>query len=271
MGVIFAADMVEGGEAEQNREGKFADRTFIVNELGGSTASGMLLDAIATAGIPDYDDPHPDSSALRVQRIRAEPAGVKLGGSPAALVTVSYGPKRQHTFSASTANDNGPSTKQIRASLVSKQVTRDAAGAVILVSRPSTLQNDFEPATKTVEVEKLTPAFLLTFERLEETPASARARDFIGKTNLAAMGPYAEETLLCTRIDAVTRDAGLSYETTYEFIYDPEGHTVEVTYKLQNGEVPAYDPLVAGDDGAHPTITLYEAVSFTSLNLDFSD
>lgn len=155
-------DLRDGAGLTQSDKGYRATRIAEVDSLEGSTPSALLLDAMVAVGVPSMGDAHPDITNIKVVEKRTRDTGCTDGNYWAKIEIVYAASSSSLTFETQEPDDDGAAVKAIRGSLVGITVTRDRTGALIKAAKPGTLLDAFEPAERTLPVNKLTPVFILT-------------------------------------------------------------------------------------------------------------
>ena len=274
-------DLRERARTAVDIDGYRATRIAWVTGLAASTPDALLYDAIQelAAATPEsiaLGDSHPTIPGVVCINIDAKPGAIVCDKNGTVtdqpvLVECTYGKRvRTSTFNTQTASNTGPAVKQIRSAITGKVIYQDINGNPLTLERSDDNKNSSEPASRIVPVRIEVPVEVITFERLEVDAPRSRSRTFRKKTNTFTEGPYPPKTLLCERIDSVTRDAGITHEVTYEFLYNPDGHQAELAYPEKGGQVGFFtDP--STEAKALKKFDVYEDVSYAGLDLDFSD
>ena len=256
-------DLTQGHRVVRDGSDIVITRVFWVRNLT-DAPQFQLLEAITQAQIPSYGDQYPWGAPVEyptfeetyVRSITAEPYG-----AAAAKVTVEYGYVQPATVNVSDfAGNDSPEVKNITASVASKKASKDILAADMTLTLPATRSSW---PSYISEAEILKPVGTLVFERTEKTSPAARMRTYMGKINSLVEGPFAAKSLLCSNIDAVTEDGGVTWSVTYEFRYDPDLWQHRDIYKGSDGKVPPGATLQTWD--------ILEAVDFAPLGIDFSD
>lgn len=155
-------------------------------------------------------------------------------------------------------DDDGDAITTVGAVVEIVETEFDKNGDEITVQRNSTSPEIIQP------VQYRRPAPILESSRYEVSSPRTRAETFVGKLNSLSWNGYAAETVLCTGIVGTTRDRGVSYDVRYSFEYKPNGWTTTVVFIDEDTGRPIANLV---DNESKKTIDLYDAVSFSSLNI----
>lgn len=227
-------------EFEQTALGLRAKLTFIVEDKTGAGAQ-VMHEALFSPQIPQMDWPYPGIDTLFPSRrfvTNVEDCNTKW------LVTITYGfpevsggpfympPTDQNTPVLET--DSSVVMKRTNIALerdgeVDKQVMVQITGYKGLVyddaGKPTGFKDKPEPDQGGM-VDVPTVVTVLRYMR-REWPVDSRnrgiatkARRFVGRTNDRALAGDEERTWLCSRIGASSDDSGVTYNMTYEFLYN---------------------------------------------------
>lgn len=195
-------------------------RKGIVEGLDGPPEA-RLTNALRAAGVPLVGDFHPHLPII-VLRLSAQLAE----SSPSkAYVTVEYGvPQAGPGAPENDPDDEGAApTIEIISTVQTVTTNFDVDGEPLVVGY---IIEDQDAGTSTpdeqiAEGQVQIPLRAKVFKRLERNDPSDKSKRFVGHVNAAEVYGDPPRTWLCTRLDGVSNDGGLSYEVTYEFQQSP--------------------------------------------------
>lgn len=178
-------------------------------------------------------------------------------------VTVTYRRPEATTLDLPQAEPIG-GVIQTGARVAPRTFSRDIAGSQIVTTHTFTDPDRAGLVTQPAEVDGFlaTPVHTVTRTELESPAALARA--FVGKVNASSFLGEPAETWLCTAIEGVSEDQGVSYQVTYEFEYRPDGWRAEVVFIDERTNRPVQG-LTQGVELR--TYQIYQLANFGSLNL----
>ena len=174
--------------------------------------------------------PHPSLPDLFASNI-----DVDLRPNDIAICRVNYEPKQDVD-----KTDPGPESYQITfgATMVQEQVNTDRDGKIIVVK-----YIDYDGVTRdkiagkqyqqSLTVSTLRPQTTVTYRRTETTSPGAKAREYIGKTNVGPCPwhPQAEYgEWMCMGITGSSPDSGATWEVEYAFQQTLDGWNPTVVY-----------------------------------------
>lgn len=252
MATINTTDTIESAALEQSGEGYNVTRRFLVEGITGATGPERCLDALSASGIPAYGAACPGASplsSLKVVSRSVEPISMTQ-----AWVNITYRRPTRKERPEPTTNSEAP-TRRLGASVEAQDTNKDASGALMTVVHNSISQ------VATVSVQK--PTLSLSFDRKEIDNPEQRAKDYVGKVNDDTWEGGAAGTWLCTRIDSSTDNDGVSYNVSYEFLYNAATWNATVYWTDEDGRPPFdLDPLIGIKSYA-----VYPEADFTALDL----
>lgn len=256
---VVTPDLVSGHALNEVLGGFDVVQVFRVTELVAAPHL-QLIEAAQDPGIPGLNEAY-------------DPAWPKLlcvnrdfspDGCNAARAEITFSTQRN----VSTWNQPDPPTndgqdvKQITASTKAIRTVKDRTGAPLTIVSPPTL--DTYPNYLS-EAEVLVPIGQITFERVEQSPPTARMRAMLGSVNQFALGAgiYPVNSLLFRDLSSISDDGGNTWRVTYVFDYDSDLHRHADRYHGPDGKVPT--------DAVELVADVLTQADFTSLGLDFSD
>ncbi len=214
----------DGWIAEDGNDGFSETRVFDVLNISGAVSSRMY-NALNANGIPARGSSHPIVPGIKVTKRSAAPLDIANG----ARVSVFYSKPSAEVTDQDPGSD--PGTIEVGASAQSVSTTLDVDNNQLLVSHTIT-ETDVSGAQQEktdvqgVEVNVQVPQVILTRTRVESSPPTRKAREYVGKVNKHSIWGFGKRRLLCTRIQGTSNDQGVTYAVTYEFqssttIWDP--------------------------------------------------
>ena len=258
-------DLQAGWQISESYGDQQVTRVFRVSNLTAAPEL-QLMQALDQPEIPDYGDlfpfgdpvEYPQFSSLVVRERTTEPMGPQ-----AARITCIYRNRRiTYRFDTSFAGNEGPETRYtVGGSVTTTRTTKDITDTAMTVTPPAAVSN-LDPFDSEATI--FEPVFTLQFDRLEKTPPTQAARDFVGKLNSASLGSgaYAAKTLLCVAINGPTDD-GEIYRCTYQFRYKETGWQHTDFFRQRNGKPYAGATVETWD--------VLPTANFSTLGLDFND
>lgn len=253
---VVVSDLVEAHSYEDVLAGFEISRVFRVTGLV-DAPERQLIEAVSTAGVPQMGDIYPGTTGILVVRRNSFPDGPN-----AARVICTYSANTNVTTfnQPDPPTNDGQDVKQVSAGTREVLTILDAAGAPMTISPPVAFIG-WDPYVS--EAKLLIPAGEIVFERVEKSPAVARARNMVGRLNSLGIGSYSAKTLLFKNLDAQSNDGGRKWNCTYTFAYDASAWSHVDRYHAPDGKVP---------DGATDVVfDVLQTVDFSSLGLDFGD
>ena len=179
------AELVENHRYEDVLAGFEITRVSYVSDLP-DAPNRQLIEAVNTLGIPQTRDTYPGTTGIDVVRRISDPDGPN-----AARVTCIYSAKQNvSTYNQPVPITNdGQNVKQISSGTRELVTVLDRSSTPMTISPPAAFQG-WDPYLS--EAKFLVPAGEIVFERPETSVAAARARNFVGRLNSAAIGAYPE-------------------------------------------------------------------------------
>lgn len=269
-GAVATVDITDGPSVELTKDGYRAVRVAKVSNLKGDGAARLFW-AINAVGVPKYGELHPVITNLPVSRVHA--ALASEGTTDIAIVTCEYFfpvGGNLHFANIEGIRESSLPQLEITSTVQSARTQFDYQGNQILLDY---IREDPDNETSTPlptqsgDVEYQLPMMVFRFSRRE--PANIyigdRARDYVGKVNsVAIFGESGTRFWLCTRIDGVSDDGGLTYNTAYEFQRHPDTWDATVVYVDPDTGRPVANA-VPGQ--SLKTVQIYQAVDFEELGL----
>lgn len=262
-GAVATVDITDGPSVELTKDGYRAVRVAKVSNLKGSGAARLFW-AINAQGVPKYGEFHPVISNLPVGRIHA--ALASEGTTDIAIVTCEY-------FFPTGGNLHFANVDGIRESTLPQL-------EIVSTVQPAQTQNAYWAAPPQTEeawgpmwlkyrelggpdegphpgpdgipyqyqggdVQYQIPMMVFRFSRREPSDAYVgdRARNFVGTLNNEPVFGDPVRTWLCTRIDGVSDDGGITYNVTYEFQYNPETWDPVIVFTNPETGKPVANPV----------------------------
>jgi hypothetical protein len=253
-------DLIADHTITRTADGFETERVYMV-EVRGGLAETKLYNALTTAGVPQYNDPHPTLPDVRVTRIQARPA---TGHSPNTFrVVVTYTIPEADDALSEAEDDLATSGKvTFNTSLASEKTWFDINGDFLTVRwRGGTIVTVYKEA----EVQR--PQLEVAFRRVETSAPKSEILNYLGKVNSGPWSGFPAKTWLCTRIDADQEKAG-KFEVDYGFSYRPETWRLEVIANLTAEQIAELPPDVESANG-YQLYDVYQTADFNQLNLNF--
>lgn len=271
-------DITDGPSVELTKDGYRAVRIAKVGRLKGDGATRLFW-AINAIGVPRYGDTHPVIEGLPVSRVHATLASE--GTTDIAIVTIEYfypTGGNLHFANIDEVRESGLPQLEIT-STVQPSTTQFATNDIGTKTQITLDYERTDPVTQTTTplptqsgtVEYQLPMMVFRFSRREPADAYVgdAARDYVGKVNsVAIFGEAGIRYWMCTRIDGVSDDGGMTYNVTYEFQRHPDSWDATVIYVDPETGQPVPDPVT---DIGIKTVQIYRAVDFDRLGLTIPD
>lgn len=259
------ANLLDGWTIEDGTSGFSETRVYDVYGLAGDVSARMYA-ALNDPAIPARGDPHPIVAGILVTRRSATP----LEKADAARVSVTY--SRPSSNIASNEPGEDPGVIEIGATLQNATTVLDNEGNQVRVQYT---EEETDEVTGDITYTTLSqggvaeyqqPVVLLSETRLESAPPLELARAYVGTVNRTRIWGYGAEQLLCTRIQGVSSDKGITYEVSYEFLANSVDWKAEFTYLDEDTGRPP-DDLVTGVGIVRASV--YPLADFRKLRLSF--
>lgn len=264
---VLAGDMT----LSQTAQGPVATSTYRVADVGGPALMRHLLAAEAP-GIPRLGERHP-VTAVPVSDVHTV---LVEGCTSQFMVTVTWGKvSTSGDHFQNYPSESAPPTLELLSSVQSSTTMRDSDGNVITLDYIYDTGTSSEPGpTQTGTIEYMNLHQVVRYRRRERRRPSAKARKYLRHINSVALtldGEHVDDphTWLCTRLDSVTDDRGLSWNVTYDFTFSPEtnGWDAEVVYIHRDTDMPVSNPVFTGEAPSAKVVQLYKVANFLDLNL----
>jgi len=261
--MTVTAHLISGESLEQTADGWRSQAQYQVDGVTGS-AAGKLYQAMSNSNVPQFGDPHPVLSLLRVSNRSARP--ITDASTQVVVITITY---EQPTSEQQTPSETEQSQIQVGSSVESVVTQRDVDGNQILVTHTyskTDAEGNVQEVTQTQggEVEYQVPSTSFSFSRREPQSPGDKSLLYVGKINSAFFAGAPAGHWLCTRIEGSSDDGGQSYNVTYEFQRNSEGWAATVVFiDTDTGRPPPF--LVEGV--GIKDIEVYRRIDFNALNL----
>lgn len=246
----ITSDLIEGTSVSEDKNGIKAVRAFLVED-----SSGM---AEALSSTPAVFDFHPDYTTIQVVSKSVTPLGPSTY-----KVSVNYEPIESDQSTTSSEEDT---TINIGAAVAQVTSNKDVDGNTVTIKNAKSEKGDkLEDKSGLFEVYR--PQTSISFSRRENSDGGKPKSDnldVIGKINNAPFFGYVEKSVLCTGVQAVSNDGGVTYQTTYEFQINPNLWVIDLIYTDEDGN-PRADATIG--NGQIVAINVYEQTDFRDLNL----
>lgn len=214
-------DLIAESSIEETRDGLTATRVFVVEGVGGAAGARLAL-AIRDSNIPAYGDAHPNIPDIQVVHKSARPIDMETFH-----VLVTY----QQTDSLDVVG--GRETIEVGSTPSTRQTSRDYRGLqltkqVVIEDVDDEGNVTTRTETRVAEIEEEVALVTYIVRRREyENPA----RNAMYYTN-SVSGNWK-----CSRIFGSSDDGGVTYNVTYELIYNPNGWDVVVEDRDDAGRI----------------------------------
>jgi len=252
-------DLVPDQMVSRNSAGYEVERSYLVDAVGG-TPETRLYNAITTAGVPQYNDPHPVFPDVIVTDVNARPYS---GGNPNTIkVNVTYSVPNPDDIDSTDDESSEADSISLSTGLTSEKVYRDINGEFMVVEfKGGTFVRKYASA----DVQK--PQVSVTLKRTETTIPKAAIAEYLGKVNSVPWSGFPAKTWLCTQIDATEDKPGI-FTVDYVFSYNPLDWRLEVYQNLTQEQIDELPPDVDSGNG-YGIFDVYEKIDFNSLGLAF--
>jgi hypothetical protein len=213
-------DVIDGSRGELTVHGWDLERIAIVTGVSGD-GHAKVINATNDAGMPNIGDAHPSRSTCYLTRI-----------SPEQLTSEEVHFRLYYSDRGIAEFGWAPDTIQGNCTVSQQDVNVDADNYLTQVSYTYPADYAYDANLANTEVihtqfvPKLIPELILTIKKIEYSNPSAVAREYIGTVNLAGWAgdwTATARTWLCTGIDWISHNQGISYEVVYTFQYRPDG------------------------------------------------
>lgn len=276
MAVII--DIIDGATLTEDANGIVTTRIAIVTGLTG-TPSRKLFDATSVGGIPPLLSFHPSIPLIQLVKktVSAIPSNAEK-----AEVFLEYKlvpPEEQEPDETQPPVITiGSTTQTVNAN---RFIEFDGQQNLMIVEykrKPdSNSTEEVLPEKQTGEVQKQIPATFFRLTRKEESPPLRKSKDFVGRVQVDSILNDPARAWLCTRIEGVSIDAGVTYIVDYEFqraisenvFGEPiSGWDATVTWIDPDTGFPPPDIFETGQqETAIKTFEIYPAEDFRLLDL----
>lgn len=252
----------------RSRDGWRFQRDYLVDLGPGQLAGSPLYLATQQAGIPNHGDPDPEIPGIFALDFTVQLA--TEGATREVLVTVTF--RRPEQGSQDSGDPGGgvtPSVTRVGARVSPATRTKDVSGAQIVTTHQAsrvvngeTIQDEL--VTQPAEVEVLVPQTVLSLERRTSTDPEPDATAFVGKVNQQTFRGKPARSWLCTAIEGVSEDNGLTWDVVYEFELREATWDADVVYIDPETDRP---PEVITSGVELRTYQVYELADFGQLML----
>lgn len=249
--MAIISHLIEGAKITETSEGYTHTAVFILDDVAGD-GQQQLWNALQDPRIPRMGDPHAAVPGITVTERNGEPID-----DGQVRIEIQYGVaagSRAPVFDLQTASVSNSFAKpegqiSISSTVVSQETSLDAHGSPLVViyaptkdAKGNNLTTPPKAQEQVAKLEVQRPQLVISFSRRERQSPVDLAVAYVGTVNRGFMGTlYAPETLLCTRIDGNSDDAGATFNVTYEFQYSPDTWIQNVTFEDTNTGRPPPD------------------------------
>ncbi len=257
---IIVLDIIDGNSIEDNPEGLLAIRVARVQGLTGNP-SAKLARALFAAGVPRRGDPHPSIPELVCVNRAAETLDLDYVN-----VTLTYKPPE---FEDKEPNDSRPPQIRVGTTTQGSTTEIDIKGKPIQVKHTFKKKNGIDvvdPKT-TIQIQEVAfqlPVTIAELSRREFRDPTGKSIQFVGKVNRLTFFGGAKRIWLCTAIEGISDDGGLSYQVNYVFQRNPETWDANVIMIDDETGRPPEDLV---DDEGRKSYQIYKEVDFRKLRL----
>lgn len=304
---IVTLDTIEDASAWQDRSGWHGTQRAIVKGLDDLTGlerriAAATVDGIPVVGVDTMPVPSPFVSIC--SSVRAVPLS-----KTAAEVFIAYEPPGDTILEDEPPSETSKPRFSVRTSLQPVSSNTDENGNLIILQHENLIYKEdilkFLPAVlagprevshaagtrikQVGEIQKYIPVVVFVFERREPSSPRHKSQQYIGKVHFRSIFGDPFRSWMCTRLDGLPNNDGLSYLTTYEFTRAVEDKGID------GRPTSGWDPIVSVYDHERNTffdnpvkfipgrplptdgiigqrqIRDAETADFTLLNLHFDD
>lgn len=246
--MAITLDLIDSGEISETEDGYEETRVAMITGITGP-GHKLKYNALQHPGLPLFGDPHPSIPGIVCVRRVAE----LVGGNDKAKVTLTYAipkPSQQQTPPQQPGAPSG-NTGVIRVGSSTQSTTtqKDVFGTPILVKHTFPKNYPDESFAGKVDypqgadVDVAIPNMVVTETRLESASPFFKAQRFVGRVNNRSVFGGQPRTYLCTRIEGVTNDRGLTFEVSYEFQFNPATWDATVVFRDPATGRPVENPI----------------------------
>lgn len=269
MSIIEESDTIEAANLTWSvTDGITTTRRFIVKDIEGDP-SAILYNCLDTDQLPKPGDKHPDIIGDYVDTVDVNPLD-----STTCEVIVNYKPfittdeeeafqtKRISATVQSVETDLFYNDKNEQEQMETKYTYEDAE------SKPASVKQN--PDVQVGRVNKEVPSIVISIDIIEEENPFKKILEFQGKINSAPWADGAAGTWLLSNVDTQTNDGGETWQSQYQFQYNPETWSVNVSYVNPETNKPPKDIRKNKTDGKIQGLKnyrIYERIDFRKLGL----
>lgn len=250
-----AEPVKDGLEITETAEGFQVTQPYQVTGLP-VNKSRPLSDAAFVTGLPKFGDPYGLWDIKVVSRKWS--AGEIVNG---AICDIEYGTPDESQV-AKGATSASPGRIEIRASTVTEQSYFDIKGDPLIVQYRGVATNG-ALWTLVNQAETQRPVFRFAHVRKEVDVPMLKAKNYVGRINLAPIWGFGAKELLILSITNQEQNKGLTQEVTYDFAWDPNTWRFESS-TLVGGRLPSDATLGNGFE----FYDVLEAKDFSPLGLN---
>lgn len=266
---IVTSDIIDGSTYTKDANGITVTRRFLVDGVPPDQKRGMYL-AVTQPSIPNRGDYHPAFPALRADTISATPAN----SNTQFWVNVTY---KSMNYQNLPPDATQPAQVSVGGVVQSVQTSYDVNGNLMALSFDYASKDangnptvTTLPQTGTVSIQ--VPCFSIKYSRKETGSPLNVAAVFSGRINSVSFAGQDAGQWLCTHIEGVSKDGGLTYDVSYDFQLAPSalGWVATVTYidPATGAPLPPYDknnPVPI--PGSVKQFQIYKTADFNLLRL----
>jgi hypothetical protein len=234
--------LIDEASVTSDENGVSAVRKFLVDGLTGS-ASGRLIEALNTPGVPVKGQTHPDLNGIVVKSVQAVPAPM----SPSkAFVIITYSAP---TFNSQTPSETATPTYRMSGTVQDEETSEDKDGNQMVLNHTKTSVDENGDVVETVlpaqpaKVSVQRPMQYFQCDRPEPLPFNYnKVHDFVGRVNSVPWRNFAARSVLCSTIDV--DEVGDRANVSYQFTIKPVGTwDVRLVYIDPETGAPVENPI----------------------------
>ena len=262
-------DTIVGNEVVETEDGYEVDRTAIITGITGA-AHKLEYNALQHAGLPKRGDPHPSIPGIICLRRSA----TLTGGNDKALVKLTYGvpkPNQQQTPPQPPGTTTGATgVIRVGASTQGTTTQKDINGTPVVLTHTFPKNYPDESFAGKIDypqgadIDISAPNMVVTETRVEKVSPFRIAQIYVGTVNSRSVFGGAPRTYLCTRIEGITNDRGVTFEVSYEFQFNPQTWDATVVFRDPATGRPVDSPV---QGKGIQTVRVYPEADFNNLGL----
>lgn len=252
-------DLIDNTDLKRTSDGYELSRTAIVTGMTGSGHS-RLYNAVNDVAMPNIGDSHPAVSSATLKEI-----STTYVDSETVKFKLTYRSQSftwQKPFVANAI--------QVGSSVVQTQTNKDRTGVDFSLtytyptgyqrSPHDTATTEAKEITQGATATLLAPQLRYSVQKIEFSSPESTAANYVGKVNSSGWRGYAARTWLCTNISGYSDDGGATFNTTYEFQYNPDTWNVELVFIKDDGKPPS-----TTDANSKKTYSIYNEANFGAI------